>query len=427
MPPIKDHPLRYALTSELHARPFPALKTPLVAAYLAIRPSGDAATRDRSIDLDHLTKLLNHYGAPLPDANATHYYGKMGKYALKWEQHTEFVTYTVFSENPGERPFDPTEFDVFPDYWLNDMPGERITSILLRLLTRPEDDNQAEESLNKWFVPESLAVASVLEDAAIVATDFRIDPAGHMRVAIFASEGTGSRRMGRIVQRLCEIETYKTMSMLGFAMVRDFAGQLNALDGQLTDMMSTMRDSTASAEDTLHSLLDISVQLETVAAQSSFRFGATGAYEAIVSQRIGALREARFMSRQGFAEFMMRRYEPAMRTVKSAENRLQTMSARAIRAAELLRTRVDVERSAQNQDILASMDKRADLQLRLQHTVEGLSVVAVSYYAVSLAGYLLYPLAEPMGFSRGGLMAIITLPMIGLIWLLLRHLRSKLF
>jgi uncharacterized membrane-anchored protein len=123
---------------------------------------------------------------------------------------------------------------------------------------------------------------------------------------------------------------------------------------------------------------------------------------------------------------MMRRYEPAMRTVKSTERRLGSMAARAIRASELLRTRVDVERSAQNQQILASMDRRSDLQLRLQHTVEGLSVVAISYYAVSLATYLLYPLADTLGLAKGVLTAVITLPVVGLVWLMLRRLRSRL-
>ncbi len=425
MAPIKDHPLRYALNAELHARPFPSLSAPHVAAYLALRPPGDAASRDRSVDLAQLAALLKHYGAPLPADDATHYYGLMGKYVLKWEQHTEFVTYTVFSDQAGARPFDPAEFDVFPENWRASLNAERVTSILLRLVARPPEDSQIAADLHDWFVPESLAVANVLENAAVVASDFRIDSAGHMRMAVFASEETGSRRLGRIVQRLCEVETYKSMSMLGFAQVRDFGGQLNALDGQLNDLMSTMRGAEARAEDTLHKLLDVSVQLETLSAEASYRFGATEAYQAIVAQRIAALRETRFMSRQGFVEFMMRRYEPAMRTVKSSETRLHTMSARAIRAAELLRTRVDVERSAQNQAILASMDKRSDLQLRLQHTVEGLSVVAISYYAVSLAAYMLYPLADETGVSRGTLTALAVPPVILLVWWLLRRMRSK--
>ena len=111
------------------------------------------------------------------------------------------------------------------------------------------------------------------------------------------------------------------------------------------------------------------------------------------------MREERFEGRQSFGEFMMRRFDPAMRTVKSAERRLQAMAERAIRAGNLLRTRVDVERSAQNQDLLASMDRRADAQLRLQRTVEGLSVVAISYYAVNLVRYMAYPFA-PEGWSQ---------------------------
>ena len=122
----------------------------------------------------------------------------------------------------------------------------------------------------------------------------------------------------------------------------------------------------------------------------------------------------------------MRRYEPAMRTVNSTQTRLAALSDRAMRAGDLLRTRVDVERSAQNQAVLESMDKRAAMQLRLQHTVEGLSVVAISYYAVSLTSYLIYPLTEATGVSKGMLTAAITLPVVGLVWLMVRRIRRHL-
>ena len=122
---------------------------------------------------------------------------------------------------------------------------------------------------------------------------------------------------------------------------------------------------------------------------------------------------------------MMRRYQPAMRTVNATQTRLSALSERAMRTGDLLRTRVDVERSAQNQALLESMDKRAALQLRLQHTVEGLSVVAISYYAVSLAGYLLYPLTAATGISKGMLTAAITLPVVALVWLLVRRIRRR--
>lgn len=424
MPPIEDHPLRYALANELHARPFPSMSPPSSAIYIAFKQPEMAASRDRSQDLTHLHALLDRYGAAHPQPGATHYYGQIGKHWLKWEQHTEFVTYTLFSDGVADRPFEAAAFEPFPQDWLDDAPGQRVTSILVRIEERPDPATVAAR-LDKWFVPESLAASAMLDDVAVAASDFRIDSNGHMRFAVFVSEGTGKRRIGRIVQRLCEIETYKTMSMLGFARVRDMGPQLGDLDTRLTRLVEEMSNENSGAEKTLQALLTISADLETLAAQSSFRFGATGAYEAIVRERIAALREERYQGRQTFHEFMTRRYQPAMRTVASSKERMDAMSARAVRAANLLRTRVDVERSAQNQALLESMDRRSDLQLRLQRTVEGLSVVAISYYAVSLSSYLLYPLAEPTGLSTSFLTAAVTVPVVLLVWALIRRLRQS--
>ena len=424
MPPLEDHPLRYGLSNELHARPFPSLKAPSRAVFLAIKQPEAAERRDRSKDRAHLIDLLDRFGAPHPQPDATHYSGTIGRYDLKWEQHTEFVTYTVFIKGLSDRPFESTDFEVFPEDWLHTVPGSRVTSALIRIETgkAPMDIQTLCED---WFVQESVAISSVIDGAATVAGDFRIDAAGHSRFAVFVAPDTGKRRVGRIVQRLCEIETYKSMSMLGLSRVRMMSSRLNQIEQSLTDLMEDMTRQDSRAEVTLNHLLGLSAELENMAAQGSFRFGATGAYEAIVHQRIKVLREERVGGRQTFSEFMMRRYDPAMRTVKSAENRMNAMSARAIRAGELLRTRVDVERSAQNQELLESMDKRADLQLRLQKTVEGLSVVAISYYAVSLAGYLLYPLAALSGLGKNMLLAVATLPVVGLVWWAIHRIRER--
>ncbi len=416
--------MRYRLANELHARPFPEMSCAGTVVFLAIKQPTEAVSRDRALDLAHLTDLLDRHGAPHPQPGATHYSGRIGRHVLKWEQHTEFITYTAYADSAG-RAFDPTGFEVFPGDWLARAPGERITSAMLHIAPRP-DETQVTAALGDWFVPESLAVAEALDRSAVIAGDFRIDPAGHLRFAVFVDPATDPRRIGRLVQRLCEIETYKAMSMLGFARVRALSGQISELDNRLTELMIEMTGDQTPADVTLPQLLSISAELETMAARTSFRFGATGAYEAIVNQRIAVLRETRFQGRQTFAEFMMRRYEPAMRTVKSTETRLQALADRAIRAGDLLRTRVDVERSAQNQELLASMDRRADLALRLQHTVEGLSVVAISYYAVSLTAYLLYPLTAATGLSKGMLTALVTLPVVALVWFAIRRIRRKL-
>ncbi len=424
MPPIADHPLRYDLTNELHARPFPQLKAPATAVYLAIKREHDAVKRDRAADLAHLVSLLDRHGAPHPQPGATHYFGKIGRHYLKWESHTEFVTYTMLTDGVSDRPFDPADFEVFPQDWLAQAPGLRITSATIRV-TPWHSKERLIRDIDELFVPESVAVSRVLDEAAVLAGDFRVDPAGHLRFLLSLAPETGASRTGRIVQRICEIETYKTMSMLGFARVREMGSQMGAVDDRLNQLTGGLAGGGQAPDQALEDLLAISAELEGLVAKSSFRLSATSAYEKIVNQRIEMLRETRFNGRQTFAEFMMRRYEPAMRTVLSARERLEAMSARAGRTAQLLRTKVDVERSAQNQALLESMDRRADLQLKLQRTVEGLSVVAISYYAVSLASYLLYPLAARLDMSKGMLMALVTVPIVLAVWGMVRKLRSK--
>jgi len=425
MPNLPDHPLRYATVNELHARPFPVLQVPSMVAYLAIKEPLDAANRDRGLDRAHLLALIDRHGAAHPAPDATHYAGQIGRSEVKWESHTEFVTYSAFTPGLSSRPFDPMESDVFPPEWLAGAPGKRLTSVLIRVEVMPEDEAKMLARMEDWFVAESVAVARVVDGAAVIAGDFHIDPAGHMRFAVFVRPGTGGRRVGRIVQRLCEIETYRGMSMLGLMRSRQLTGRLNALDPRLSALVSGLDAVEPSPEKALHNLLAISAELESLAVQFSFRFGATAAYEAILNQRVQVLREERVLGRQTFAEFMMRRYDPAMRTVKSAERRLAQMAERAQRAAELLRTRVDVERSAQNQSLLESMDRRADLALRLQHTVEGLSVVAISYYAVSLAAYLAYPVGKALGIGKEMLTAALVLPVVGAVWLMVRRIRNS--
>ena len=421
---LTDHPLRYALVNELHARPFPVLTVPCTAAFLALMEE-DGAARSRSADRAHLIDLLDRHGSAHPQPDATHFSGPIGRSALKWESHTEFVTYSAFTPGISARPFDPFEAEVFPESWRAATPGRCATSVLIRVEMQPDTEAALQAKLEEWFVAESLAVSTVVDGAAVIAGDFRIDPAGHMRFAVFAHPKAGSRRIGRIVQRVCEVETYRAMSMLGLITARNLTARLNVLDPQLSALVTGLDADERPAEAPLHELLSIASDLESLAVQSSFRFGATTAYEAIVTQRIAALREERLGGRQTFGEFMVRRYDPAMRTVKSTEARLRSMAERAQRAAELLRTRVDVERSAQNQELLASMDRRADLALRLQHTVEGLSVVAISYYAVSLAAYIAAPFFEAAGLEKPIAMALSTPVVVLGVWFAIRRIRQS--
>lgn len=414
---VADHPHRAALVEELHARPFPAIAAPSAAWFVALRPER-RSERDRMAERAQLDRLIKGACLTLPEPEATHWSGRLGPLWMKWESHNEFVTFLVWGSK--EADVIALSQDI-----LQDAPGLRIASARFRI-QMVRDDEQVKEVLVSDHSRDSLAVARILDDQAVIAGDFSPDPAGDMRFSVIVQSDVGPKRIGRTVQRLCEIETYRAMAMLGWVRAREMGPQLGEIGTQLSQAVGQLGESSREAETTLHELLGISARLERLTARSSFRMSATWAYERLVTSRIDALREERFEGRQTFAEFMLRRFDPAMRTVESTERRLNRLTERARRAGELLRTRVEVELSRQNRELLVSMDKRSDEALRLQHTVEGLSVVAISYYATSLALYVAGPFAYEVGLDKTWLAALITPVVVLGVWAALRAIRKRL-
>lgn len=392
-----QHPLRRDLVHELHARPFPETEAGSSVVMVAIIPGEDAFAA--------LFALLDYYKAPLPAAGINQHSVDLGPARLKWERHSEFVTYTLIRKGLAEPAFSGALHEYFPADWL-DQAGELMTSVLVRIESRQQrGDEQLLASFDNWFQAESLSVSAVGEWSSLVASDFRLDARGHVRVAIIADQGLDSIQLGRLVQRLLEIEVYKSMAMLSLPVAREAAGKLGNLEARLTSIVQEISDAQKSDQETLDTLLAISTAIQNLSASTGFRFSAAIAYETIVNQRLLSLEESRIHGRQQLSEFMRRRFDPAMRTCQATEKRLSEVSKRSTRASNLLRTRVDVAAERQSRALLDSMNVRAEQQLRLQETVEGLSVVAISYYAVSLLGYIIAPVADALTIKKSWLLA----------------------
>lgn len=426
---LDDHPRRYGLTNELHARPFQPLTAPGRVMHLALKRPQNAVDRDPAADRAHLTDLIDRHGGPHPAPTANHYYNDFGRFRLKWERHTEFVSYTLYDEGHSDDLFATDLADLLPGEWLNAAPGMAIAAIQVEVL-RVEDSDAAEallgDKLMREFNAESLAVARVLDNTALALGDFRIHEEGFTRFALIVHGDVGPRRIGRCAQRLIEIEVYRTLAMLALPIARDAAAKLNEVERDLAELIGQVAtDQTTAESEILGALTKRSAELEELAARTAFRFGAGAAYEHIVHQRIESLREERIAGRQMFAEFMLRRFDPAMRTCHAVERRLSDLATRASRIAELLRTRVDVAMEAQNVQLLKSMDDRAALQLRLQETVEGLSTVAISYYAVGLALYIFGGVAEVMDVEKEDLATMLAVPIVLIVWGSIRRMRRR--
>lgn len=420
------HPLRVTLNNELHARPATEISGPATAICLAFEaPSLNPASGQAS--MDHLISLLDLHGAPHPAPGSNHYYGKLGRHTVKWERHSEFETYTFIDHSPPRDGF-VAPADIVPAVWAKATDANILTACLIRIGEDIPEGGPIETvraQVLPWFESESLAISAVLDEVGVVASDFRVDAAGYVRFALHTTPGTGPRRRGRIVQRLIEIETYKTMAMLSHPVARAVSSELTRIEPMLANVVHGVATEDLEHEESLGQLLEISAELENLLTRHASRFSAAEAYSSIITQRIHALRESRVGGWQTLGEFMMRRFDPAMRTCSSTQTRLMTMATRAARAGEMLRTRTDVARAEQNQAILHSLDARAEQQIMLQKTVEGLSVVAISYYAVSLGSYLMAPLAKLVGLDKSLLTALIAVPIIAAVWLLIRRIHKR--
>lgn len=199
------------------------------------------------------------------------------------------------------------------------------------------------------------------------------------------------------------------------------------MEDELADLTDAVRESgRKNSEALLAQLTDLAAELEAQAAASLFRFGASRAYHEIVLERLEALKEVPCAGAESWAQFLTRRIAPAMRTVRSVEERQANLSRKLSRTTQLLRTWVDVEVEKQNRNLLASMNDRARLQLRLQQTVEGLSVAAISYYVVGLASYMLGGLPTVPGIPAPKQVLALSVPLVVVtIWLIVQRIRRN--
>lgn len=418
-----DHALRDELTNEVHARPPERLRAPHVLTLIAMLSGEMADEAERA----HLTLLCQRAGIAPPSPSATHYAGDFGTFRLKWERHTEFSTWIVFRATSPAGATTEKAIHAVPADWLAGLPGERLVGIHLALLPpagAPSDKDRRADI----FGSDDYVGSRVAGGAARAWTDFRIHGDGFSRM-IVCDHGLGDRQAGRLVQRLLEIETYRMMALLALPLARGVLPRLGTIEAELLTLTQRMADVSGLQDEQalLHEITRLAAMTERIAAETNYRFAAGRAYAELVERRIDDLREERIEGLQTMGEFMSRRLTPAMRTCEAVSRRQEALSQRIARASNLLRTRVDLALESQNRDLLSSMDRRAQMQLRLQETVEGLSVVAISYYLVGLFSYVakaLYGLGLPVAPD---LAVGVAIPIVaGLVWIGVRRLRRAL-
>jgi uncharacterized membrane-anchored protein len=381
-----DHPARCDLANEVHARPFLRIGAPARVTHLAVLGEPAAAP---ALHLQLLAEFCAALGIAPPLPSARHLAYSCDGFTLKWERHTEFSTFTVVGSGQGDEPFADWigAGASLPAGWRTLVDGKRLVALQIEVL-KGEQARIARSERSRWF-GDSGHVGSRVLGGGEVWCDWQIGADGFSHFLVLDLDFR-ENQVGRLVQRLAEIETYRLMALLSLPVAREMLGQLESLEARLGEVIRGMvADHTSGGDaDRLLALTELAGQVEALSAGVS-RFSASQAYDQLVLSRIQELREERIEGVPTIGEFMERRLSPAMDTCRSVQARQAALAERLSRAIDLLRTRVDMVQERQITELLSGMHSTASTQLKLQHAVEGLSVVAISYYAISLLSHVL--------------------------------------
>jgi uncharacterized membrane-anchored protein len=384
----RNHPQRIELNDEVHARPQEPLLAPLRLSYLVML----CDFPQRAQAWQAVRSLAEQFGVPPPAANASYFSADFGPFRLRCEAHTEFMRYTFMVTDPAcsglpADGFTRSAIDAVPSDWVVALPGQVMVAAHAVLVDAADEDIDVRSLAGRFFEGNLLVGARIAGVAGTALTDFRIHADGFSRLLVL-DHGMNAFQAGRMVQHLLEIDTYRIMALLALPVARELTPFLTQRERELAAVTTALVSAGELDEPVLlERLTRLQAEIESRHSDSLYRFSAADAYYDLVQQRIVELREDRIQGLQTFREFTERRLAPAMNTCRSVAARQESLSQRVAQATQLLSTRVDVSRERQNQALLASMNRRASLQLRLQSTVEGLSIAAVTYYIVGLVGH----------------------------------------
>ncbi|WCL55538.1 DUF3422 domain-containing protein [Gimibacter soli] len=340
-------------------------------------------------------RILEGIGIP-PDAGFTaaearHHIAATPAFSVKWEGHTEVSNYTfAVPAEADQAAFTAPALGFLPATAAEAVLAARQLGVRVDFVAAGADvEAGGYHAARQQFGEVPLYGGLMTDGNAAVWADFRPDAEGFLRFLVIDISLT-EPRMSRLAQRLLDIETYRFLAAAALPVARRTMERLDALEPQLDRLMADLRSRAGNElEPLLRQITHLAAEGEELVSSTAYRFAAARAYEDIVARRLADVREEVVPGYQRITTFLNKSFRPAMRTCEAAAVRADGFTGRVSRAVNLLNTMVDMEQKRQNQAILQSMEKQAATQVRLQQAVEGFSVFAIAYYAVSLFGYML--------------------------------------
>lgn len=412
---LKEHALRRSVVGEMHLRRWPPVHAPativqLVNLVAETEREDELAAVNALATIEVVSSSPRHFAAVLSN-----------ELQFLWERHSEASSLTIITDR-GLAPTDDFEFAQAIEV-AEAMPGEVIRATRI-VLVKTEAD--ALELLpNMDFLTSDLVTCHVAGNARIW-SDFRIKDDGYGRLLISVGEMLPND-VARMAQRLQELGNYRNLALLGLPMAQNHWRHLDLAEAKLQSLGEDVTRADISEEDLMERLSHLSLQLISIVTSTNYRMSASAAYARLVDERLSDLDPQKIEGYPSLVDFTQRRFYPAMRTCSSFTEREQQISDRAAQLTSLLRTRIEAKIESQNVELLQSMERSTSMQLRLQHLVEGLSVVAISYYMIGLIHYVVKGLEKVNpAVSATVITSIATPPTLFIIWFILKRMKKRL-
>lgn len=380
---------------ELHERPPLDVQLPAHIHHCAYLLSDDQ--QDRSEVTAHMQQLFDALGIDQANAHIGNRHAQAEKaydngdvLRITWELHTEFFTYT-FTHLAADHPaleFGPLGLpEPLPHF---EPKWERFVAIDMLLA---DGVQLADSKRHELFGDKRLYATLMHGGNGQVWSSFTLDDEswGHYLVLV---GDLNSVQLGRHVKRIVDIENYYHLILMPLEEFRARNVQLRQLEIAFNRETGDMFDALVDAEPDeerrwLGLLTELSAKVTRLKEAMRFRMGAAHSYHQLFHRQLSNLEAGRAESgHQSLGSFLIGRTDPAIRGYSNFNERLDSLSRGLDRASSMLRTRVELTVQKQNLALLQGMAQQGRQQFMLQRTVEGLSIIVLSYYLIGLFGYL---------------------------------------
>ncbi|MES2820865.1 MAG: DUF3422 domain-containing protein [Pseudomonadota bacterium] len=404
------HPQRTALHNELHARPSLYFDAPAQVYHLAFVDS-------QAVGEAVIGGLCEQADQPF-DSSSAQGLLELGGHPLKWERHTEFFTLTLVVPGLAEGGLCPPLPAALARI------AEHHQALIINAMQIRVDAQQTWAGHTSHYGFKDPAGSTIGGGEATVWSDFQLTDQGLNRL-LLVNRSLNAYRLGRMIRRLLEIETYRMMASLTLPVAQSINLQLRQFDQELARLSDRNAEpAPANAKALLEDIASLSAHLVRSTVRNQQRLSAAEAYAQLVFGRIGELREGHVGDCQRLGVFIERRFRPTLRYCVATDQRLVRLSHSVANLGELLQVRVQVEVEEQNSEILRSLNSRAHTQIKIQKAVEGLSIIAISYYLLSLFK-LIYQGLHTLGLGIAPKTAMAVLAPLALLILLTIALRIR--